>query len=382
MNKFVLVKSYYGLGGDLSVLLGAMILSNQRGRELLVDWDGGMYGNSPDPNISLFNYLFKSPVFRTSKILSQSYSVYPSYWKEYIYSPPLTYVNGVDLAGSRPEGVPEDRNQDCIVITRDSAWVKKKTEKYHAEIKKLVLSDEIKQTIDDFSEINFDKGKLIIGVHFRHGNGEYKVIPPDPKWFRNKINMVLTLNKRNINDLILFICSDCSAVLNYFKKYYPVVLSTKKKYLRNGFGAFHVKSGVRHIPRIDLENSEQILLAKEALVDMYLLAETNFFLGSGGFFSKYVSLLRNGENINLFSGNRTYKNPESNDKIFPASDEETLSSYLNKYGFPFDGLFIHLDGSIKNVFYYDTLLGFFKGTKITSTEGLKIRQSIFDLRLY
>ena len=185
----------------------------------------------------------------------------------------------------------------------------------------------------------------------------------------------MSLNKKNNDDLILLVCSDCSAVLNYFKKYYPLVLSTEKKYLKNGLGALHIK-------RNDLGNSALNLLAEEALVDMYLLSKSHFFLGSGGFFSRYISLLRNGKNVKSFPGNRTYNNSKFNNKFFPASNDETLSGYLTEYGFPLDGLFIHLEGVIKNVFYYDSFVGVFHGTKITSAEGLKIRQSIVDFRLY
>jgi hypothetical protein len=381
MNKYILVKSYYGLGGDLSVLLGAMILSNQTGREVLVDWDGGLYGNSPNMNISLFNCLFKSPVFSTSKVLSRNCSVYPKFWKDYINHAPLTYINGIDLTKCRPEDAPQDCQQDCIIVTRDSKWLRNRTEIYHSEIKKLKLADDINQVVDDFLAINFDYNKIIIGIHFRHGNGEYKVIPPDPKWFRNNINQILTLNKKNQNDLILFVCSDCSAVLNYFKKYYPCVLSTDKKYLSNGLGAFHVEKGTHHIPRIDLENCEKIRLAKEALVDMYILAKAHFFLGSGGFFSQYVSLLRHGENQKIYSKSRIYSNFQFNENYFPAANEPVISDYLREYGFPLDGLFIHIEQNRKKVFYYNAFVGDY-GIKINSDEGLKIRQSIIDLRLY
>ena len=119
-HRFVVVKSYFGLGGDLCVLLGALAYANDHDRTLIVDWDGGLYGRSYSKTI--FAELFCLPLFDSINSIPKNIkSVSPAYWKNYLFYPPRTYAQGISLSHSRPEDLSiVDSSSECVVITRYS----------------------------------------------------------------------------------------------------------------------------------------------------------------------------------------------------------------------------------------------------------------------
>ncbi len=374
-NKYVIVKSYYGLGGDISVMLGAWKLSQELNRELIVHWDGGLYGEGS--YVPLFNELFDYPISKKITDINKDIkSVFPEIWEPYVFSPPLTYVSGVNLTYSRPEDVPRDTSSDAIVITRDSAEIRRNPEVFYELSKKLKLNSKIDKKIEEITK-DFSTYKATIGIHFRHGNGENKVIPPDPLFFRNKINSFLKDKQLEPKDVLIVIGTDCKAVVDYLSRYYPNVLDTPKNYLENGSGALHIK-------RIDLSNEEKINLSIEALIDMYILSKTTYFIGSGGFFSLFIKMLRTNKSNIFYTGNRNFDKYKFDLNYYPIEKEIIISKYLKEKGHPLDGLFVKIDNDKKSIYYYDDYIYSFnlQVDKISSQIGLELRKAIVARRLY
>ncbi len=342
--RYVLVKSYYGLGGDLCVLLGAMRYAQQTRRTLLADWSGGFYGSVADGR--LLHALFDSPRFETSAALpAQPLSVFPSVWQDRLQLPPMSYLSGQELTLSRPEEAPLDCPADCVVITRDSKRLTRQPEQFHPVARRLQPVRAVRDAVAREAAQWIPKAPSI-GIHYRHGNGERKVVPPDPRWFRNRINARLRMLDRGPNEFSLFVATDCRGAVDYFRRYYPNTFACEKPYRPNGAGAMHVG-------REDLDDAARMQAAHEALIDMYTLAECDWFIGSRGFFSLFVKLLRGRRHTMLYEGARLFNDYCFTDRYGPAEADPVMGLALRQARQTVDGLFVRLEADRRRLVYYD-----------------------------
>jgi Nodulation protein Z (NodZ) len=375
-RRFVLVKSYYGLGGDLCVLLSAWLFARERGRELIVDWSGGRYGSVEDGH--LFRRFFADPPFLCPSDVPglDAMSVSPAEWRGRLLLPPVTYLKDVDLTRSRPDDVPLDCVDDCIVITRDSRELLPRLGD-HAELAGALRLQEHIQ-----SQVARQLGRLepfqhSIGIHFRHGNGEKKVMAPDPRWFRNRINGRLKQTGLAPEQLGLYVATDCAGTLEYFKRYYPNVIDLPKSYRPNGGGALHVG-------RDDLSPAEKVDLAVEALVDIYTLAGCDSFVGSRGYFSLVVRLLRNDAVTVVYPGARVVGNEDIPAERAAASDP-VFGVPIRRMKIPTDGLLVdRSDDAARTLRYYDDAIMSVPADqlRLSDDEQLVVRRSIVARRTY
>ncbi|MBA3588109.1 nodulation protein NodZ [Methylibium sp.] len=374
-SKYVLVKSYYGLGGDLCVLLGAMHFAEKQQRAVVVDWSGGFYGAVDNGN--LINEYFESPDFQApSALRGRGLSIFPPQWINRIHLPPLSYVTGVDLTLSRPEEVPAGCDADCVVITRDSRVMHRRPEEFFSVAQSLRPVARIRDNIEETLQ-RIGTTRHSIGIHFRHGNGERKVIPPDPRWFRNRINARMRSLGVTAEDVTLYVATDCGSVVDYFRRYYPHTIDFTKLYRPNGEGAMHIN-------RTDLCVQAKMKLADEALVDMYVLSRCKFFIGSRGFFSLFVRLLRGRMHSILYEGSRVFDNYNFSDIFYSIDRDPLLAPLLKRARQPIDGLFVNLTPEGRHVHYFDEPLHLIPAEKtvLTSAEILAFRKSITARRTY
>jgi hypothetical protein len=366
-DKYVLVKSYYGLGGDLCVLIGAMQYAERTHRSVLVDWNGGVYGSVASG--SLHEALFEAPSFGTSAELhGRTFNIFPPVWQDRLQLPPLTYLSEVDLTVSRPEEVPADCDADCVVITRDSKRLTRQPELFYPSAKRLKPVAAVRDAVAALRQ-QMGQTRPSIGIHYRHGNGERKVIPPDPRWFRNRINARLRALNLEPADIDLFVATDCKGALDYFSRYYPSTFASKKPYRPNGAGAMHVG-------RDDLDDAAKLTLAHEALIDMYSLAGCTYFVGSQGYFSLFVQL--------LYEGARLFNNYAFSDSFRPVTADPVMSAALRQARQTPDGLFVRIEENQRRLVYYDEPL-YAVGTdvsKLTIEQVQEMRRAIIARRTY
>ncbi|HEU4679840.1 MAG TPA: nodulation protein NodZ [Terrimicrobiaceae bacterium] len=370
------MKSYYGLGGDLCTLLGAWRLARQLDRELVVDWSGGRYGSVEDGN--LFARFFSSPRLLCPADVPglTSMSVFPQEWHGRAALPPVTYLEGVDLTHSRPDDVPADCSAQCIVITRDSRDLIPKVVEFGRLADELVLREELQAAVAPLIGTLAAK-KHSIGLHFRHGNGERKVMAPDPRWFRNRINGKLKQLGLAPDDLALYVATDCEATLRYFRQYYPGTVSLPKAYRPNGSGALHVA-------RDDLSADQKIQMAREALIDMFTLARCATFIGSRGYFSLVPRLLRQGRDCIIYPGVRVVTPDEILVKYAPARSDPVYGPIIKRMKLPIDGLLVQsIDGQRTLRYYEDAVYSIPAGTgSLGDDEMLAIRRAVVARRTY
>jgi hypothetical protein len=375
-RRYVVVKSYYGLGGDLCTLLGAWRLARRLDRHLVVDWSGGRYGSVADGN--LFARFFSSPhVLSPADVLGLAgMSAFPREWQGRTALPPVTYLEGVDLTRSRPEDVPPDCTAQCIVITRDSSQLMPNLAEFGLLAAELVLREELEGSVASLIGTLATK-KHSIGLHFRHGNGERKVMAPDPRWFRNRINGKLKQLELGSDDLALYVATDCEATLRYFKNYYPGTVSLPKVYRPNGSGALHVA-------RDDLSTDQKIQMAREAVIDMFALARCTTFIGSRGYFSLIPRLLRQDRNCIIYPGVRVVTPDEILVKYAPARSDPVYGPVIKRMKLPIDGLLVQSVGGQRTLRYYeDAVYSVPAGTaSLGDDEMLAIRRAVVARRTY
>lgn len=375
-SKFVLVKSYYGLGGDFCVMLSAWRLARQLDRQLVVDWSGGRYGSVDDGR--LFSRFFADSEFLAPVDVPgiANMTVFPQEWVGRTALPPVTYLESVDLTRSRPENVPPDCAADCIVITRDTRELLPRLAEYSELARTLRLREEIQSSVDE-QQSRFAPYRHSIGIHFRHGNGEKKVMSPDPRWFRNRINGKLKQLDLSPEDLGLYVATDCEGTLAYFKRYYPHVIDLPKAYRENGGGAFHVG-------RDDLSSEEKIHLATEALIDIYTLARCKSFIGSRGYFSLMVRLLREDRDSIVYPGVRVVGADDLLAKYSAAATDAVFGAPIRRMRIPTDGLLVDISDTARTLHYYEDAIMSIPPDQcsLSTDEQLSMRRSIAARRTY
>jgi hypothetical protein len=332
------------LGGDLCVLLSAWRFAENCGRKLVVDWSNGFYGEVDTG--SLFHKLFDAPTFESIGLYrGRQFSVFPPYWANRIDLPPVTYVSGVPLTLSRPEDVPSTCAAECIVLTRDSRRVLSAPGEYFDLAARLKPAAHIVDAVNAHVEL-LKRARYSIGVHYRHGNGERTVIPPDPNWFVGRIRAHIANQGLRDDEVSIFVATDCGAALDFFRRNFPLTSDLGKEYRPNGAGPLH--NG-----RSDLSSAEKPELATGALTDMYVLSRCDAFVGSLGYFSHFVKLLRAGAPSEIYDGPRVFTDAQRPDNWRPIATDSVLGPLVGTGDFPLDGLFVEQVGDGRRVHYYD-----------------------------
>jgi hypothetical protein len=365
MKNYVLVKSYYGWGGDLAILSEAISLASEKNLHLVIDWRGGFNGANHKENI--FDYLFEvdCPRADISEIESDS-TVLPAFWSDFIKLPtpfskkyPLTRCSRDQLDDLLHSPV----SPYVAVLTRES------TRFYSAEFEqdkfnsysKIKPKKFIVDQVDDF--INSLDGTPFIGVHFRHGNGEPTVVYPDVNWYFGEIDKYLKITP----NAKIFVCTDCSAGVQAFKnRYGDKVVSTKKNYLALGSGGMHYTCTLE----------DRIRSGVEAIIDIKLLSRSRYFIGTKSFFSYAVNGFAGGfdrSDIKTYVHRiRSFK-PEKD--FCPLSVDECLSVFGRVID-NLDGIYVRGVEGTRQIFLQDQNIG------IVGDDKNELLERIKAIRLY
>jgi len=215
-------------------------------------------------------------------------------------------------------------------------------------------------------------GEDAIAVHFRHGNGERTVVPPDINWFFGAVDAFLI----NSPESKIFLCTDCKAVIDAFRdRYSSRIICTKKKYPALGVGGMHVTS----------ETADRLMSAEEAILDIWLISRCKYVVGSKSFFTGVAMKLNSKierSNIKIWMPkNRSHRPLKTHVQVVKCP---SIRSRLEASGLLLDGLFFEPAESDKadggKLFYlYELLAEFQTSDEIDVSEvSLKLKQ----LRLY
>jgi len=340
-NKYVMVKPLYGMGGRLSVFITALEYSRRTGRELIVDWNGGSFGSNKI-QFDVFRYFFKSPriTFLTDdsiRRLSSECSVFPEIWRDRLDTKKQSLPRAARY--SRPSG--SEPEEDIFVITRDSPeiYLEENENRTTELFREIELSDYVQELVDSFRNQNFSDSS-IIGVHFRHGNGEEGVKPPSLDWYFAHIDSILEAKEAKI-----FLCTDCSAILEIFQERYNSVISTTKEYLEVGSGAFHYQE----------EFEERLQSGIEALLDIWLLSHCDYLVVSDSYFVVPVKYRTEIPADRIF-WNEHDRVPSLIPGLEKASDNDRLLKLLGESDINCSGLYFDQKEGDLQIYYLDEYL--------------------------
>lgn len=339
---YVMAKGYYGLGGNLAVLVCAMRLALKTNRKLIVDWKNGFYGGeSHDVFLELFQYPGSEEV--AGEVLG-NYTVWPEYWRPHI-SKTKPHVKGIALSNVTAEMVESEIDAggglaDIVVISRDDKYWHRS--EYHKEMSQLTKSlrptADIQKRIDMYKEECFSG--QVIGVHFRHGNGERSVIPAEIEWFFSSVDKFIS----ETPEARIFLCTDCYAVVDSFKERYKGrVFYVEKAYPPLGVGGMHYASS----------DVGRLRSAIEALIDIWLLSECDKFVGSKSFFSGVANKLNAGFDRSnsawWMPKHRSYVDEADKSHVSAVSE---VSKFFTDRGIPLDGVYLKKSGMNDYDVYY------------------------------
>jgi hypothetical protein len=357
-KKYVVAKSFYGLGGNLSVLSCAWMAARKLDRLLIIDWRGMNYGGDTD--------YFHKP--------STEATVFPNYWSKFVRDIPQ-HQKGYNLCAANSDLLFDDKSgfspqhHSIAVVARDGSFFHKP--EYQLEIREFFLNlkpiDTIETKISSFVAKHFDN--FMIGVHFRHGNGEPMVVPPDFDSFCRRIDELCSLAP--VTNAPLFIATDCGAALDRFRsRYGDRIVSYPKTYPPCGTGGLHYQHS-----EIDKLNS-----AVEALIDIRLLSLCNSFVGSKSFFSSCANLWGHGfDKINSRWVAPRLRSFKPNLNQLSVSDDPDLMAVFGK-GYPVDNLYF--DGNNFELFFQDIPIGN-KHSVVDSVDELeRLKLKVYQHRLY
>lgn len=368
----VLVKGYYGLGGNLAVLLCGLRLAEKLGRPLSVDWRNSVYGSTES---NLFPSLFESPAPNLSLPEKVPSKVWPPEWRG-LLGEARPHIKGLSLhlsMASEAEKLSHDSLKDFeyLVVSRDDpTWFDPDyTQIYRRLWAQLSPSPKVRTAVENFKKHHF--AEEMIGVHFRHGNGERTVVPPDIAWFFERVDDAVAKEP----EAKLFLATDCRAVLDEFSKRYGArVVSLPKNYLPVGHGAFHTSSDAS-------QGSNRDWRAVEALIDLTLLSETNRLIGSRSFFTG-VAVKVSG----TLSPQRVSAWVPKVREFYPPATFRTVMDYppilkrLEAAELTADGLFVEERESLSVLHYLAWEISSFRSP--AELDLAKVKKSVVARRLY
>ncbi len=279
----VVAKGLYGLGGNISVLADALRLGEALGCGVVADWAGGMYAVD-GANVAdlLFDHDRKVPW----PGLFDGLRVFPETWTadvartfprrmdpdRSVTTPrgprrPLSMWRAVDAERYGLARLADD--YDVVIVSRDSAHWHSSVDELAPYVQALRPNQDVRDGVEAVGLSRAD-----IGVHFRHGNGERTVVPPDIGWFFDQVD---DLGERMPASKV-FVCTDCTVVLDAFASRYGQdrVVSSPKVIPPPGSGGMH------YAP----DSDGRYLSAVEAAVDIWALGACGALVGSRSFFSE------------------------------------------------------------------------------------------------
>lgn len=343
MTKYVVNKAYYGLGGLLAVLACSVYYCRQSGRKLIIDWRGGHYGT---PEINPYPTLFDYPASESVDVLEQinSSDVYPEHWGDYI-SLPAPLAKGVPLTLATLDNVEAEtevsQRKKIIVLSRDSShFYNQSLRRCFSDIfQSIKPRKELLEQIEEFQGTIFQR-RPVIGVHYRHGNGEKSIIPADIHWYFNAIDDLI---EKCGSEYLIFLCTDCSRVLDRFvERYGSRVCSTHKAYNPPGSGAMHYWTDL----------ASKLRSAEEAIKDIWLLSKCDRMVISKSFFA-YAAARINGslenETMKMYvPKNRSFKQPQD---WVSASSVTGVSKVFKEARMAMDSVYVKENEGISRLFY-------------------------------
>lgn len=269
MSKYYYFSWDAGWGDTLWHLTNALIYCEEQGKDLLVDLRGH-WSSKGEKN--LFNEYFSS--------IDASIEV-------------ITNEESIDRLKENSE-----KHTDKTIRIKNPLKSKEDSSLFYETFCKIKPSKPVSSAVSDIVCEKF-KGNYIVGVHARMSNGEVKSrfkggrpMEDAVLFYKEKIDDVLFNSPRAFlkccEDYKFFIASDSGKFVNIFKGEFPKTISIDRYFSPTGCGTGHEVGEYSTKQQLKLEdNYGKTKIAKEALVDFYLLQESNFLFKNFSRFNEF-----------------------------------------------------------------------------------------------
>ncbi|MGA2633263.1 MAG: nodulation protein NodZ [Terracidiphilus sp.] len=275
-ERFLISKKKTGLGSDMATMLGAWYYAHRTSRTLVVDWRSSLY--LADRKANAFPYLFRKPEEIDGVKLICDDSL-----RRLKFPKPVVFLH-------RMEGCEYDALLTAgtdlpapTLLCRRPMHIFPELEAQKRFYSRLQLHDDVQQEIDEFRHKEFADA-TVLGVHFRHGNGEYLGFRPDAGLHESCIQiaaacrqMYKVMKPTLRGRFRIFLATDSQEAEQQLKLLLSSLFTRPKAFHEAGGGRLHRRD-------LGLEN------ARNALVEMYLLAHCNSLIYNNSWFSYYARL--------------------------------------------------------------------------------------------
>jgi hypothetical protein len=197
-------------------------------------------------------------------------------------------------------------HNDSKLVIKNPLKDKQDSLRFFNCFKRIVPSESVSIPMESFAYSNFS-GNYIVGVHARCSNGE--VLPPKAgnsnrfQGERNPIETIFDIFKERIDHVLFdspraflkacdgykfFIASDSRQFVDLFQNTYPQSIVADRYFAPPGCGTGHEKGEKSTSDVLKKEDDYgRTKIAKEALIDFYLLQETNFLFKNFSRFNEF-----------------------------------------------------------------------------------------------
>ena len=199
-----------------------------------------------------------------------------------------------------------EQHSDSILVIKNPLKSKEESKKFYDTFNRIKVHGAIADEIDKIREDHFS-GNYIVGVHARTSNGE--ILPPkktNSNRFhgeRNAVETIFDIYKEKINHVLFdspraflkscdnykfFIATDSKQFVDLFQDEYSHSIVADRYFAPPGCGTGHEAGECSTEDQLKLEEDYgKIKIAKEALLDFYLLQHTNFLFKNFSRFNEF-----------------------------------------------------------------------------------------------
>lgn len=277
MDRFLISRKNTGLGSDLATVVGAWDYARRTSRTLVIDWRNSLY--LQDRSLNAFPRLFQ----KIDHIEGVRVICDDSITKQRFPTPtfPLQSLGHHEYR----DLILHRKDMDApTLLNRLPMHSFPSVELQRKVLSALRLHDEVQSQVNEFIRDEFASA-TVLGVHFRHGNGEHLGFGRDSDTLDRCQQfavacreMYKNLKNTSHRHFRIFLATDSQEVVHHLTSLISSVFTRPKRFHELNGGRLHRRS-------LGLSG------AQDALIEMSLLAQCNALIYNSSWFSYYARLL-------------------------------------------------------------------------------------------
>ena len=281
-NRFLLIKAWgYGFWADVDHVIGQLMLAEMTDRVPVIHWGENSLFRGRGVKEAFSQFFEPVSQYQVEMLAGKDYTFYPPKWSEKNllendvakWSGAYSRVAGIYLL-NRDENV---LVSDFFTPVRDLIpWLKQSHPLYGQDIERICryllnqyikLKPDLEKTVDQFWKENL-RGRDTLAVHVRGSDKQVEM--PDLEALNKTYHVKIKAHLEQHPDAALFLLTDSSRALNEYQQQYDdrlIVCPCQRT---------DSKTGLHYQERDRPED-----LANEVIVDAYLAARCDAFIGNG-----------------------------------------------------------------------------------------------------